>query len=102
MKRKTSRKPQSLHVKRSGKSKATRTKKLSKRRLATEVKPAQVKPADAIDGLVAASAQVLGLNIEPAWYGGVKFNLQLILRLGTMVDEFPLPNDTEPVPVFHA
>ena len=97
MKRKTSRKPKSLHAKRPGKSKATRPKKPSKRRA-----PAAAKPADGIDGLVAASAQALGLDIEPAWYGGVKFNLQLILRLGAMVDEFPLPNDTEPAPVFHA
>jgi hypothetical protein len=97
MKRKTSRKPQSLHPKRGGKTKAISSKTSSKRRA-----PAAAKPADAVDGLVAASAQALGLNIEPAWYNGVKFNLQLILRLGAMVDAFPLPDDTEPAPVFHA
>jgi hypothetical protein len=97
MKRKTSRKPKSLHARRPGKSKATRPKKPSKRRVV-----ADTKPADAIDGLVAAGARALGLNIEPAWYKGVKFNLQLILRIGALVDEFPLPDYTEPATVFHA
>jgi Protein of unknown function (DUF4089) len=97
MKRKISRKPPSLHAKRGGKSKALRSKKLSKRRAL-----AAAKPADAIDELVAASAQALGLKIEPAWRGGVKFNLQLILRLAALVDEFPLSDDTELAPVFHA
>jgi hypothetical protein len=99
MKRKKSGKPQSLHAKRGGKTKTVRSKKQpSKRRV-----PAAVcTPADAIDSLVAASTQALGLDIEPAWYNGVKFNLQLILRLATLVDEFPLPDDTEPAPVFHA
>jgi len=98
MKRKASRKPNSPHSGRAGKSKAIRfAKKPSKRR-----PPAAAKSADALDSLVAASAQALGLSIDPAWYGGVRFNLQLILRLGAMVDEFPLPDDTEPAPVFHA
>jgi Protein of unknown function (DUF4089) len=66
------------------------------------VAPVAPKAADAIDGLVAASAKALGLTIDPAWHGGVKFNLQLILRIGALVDEFPLPDDTEPAPVFHA
>jgi hypothetical protein len=97
MKRKTSRKPRSLYAKRAGKSKATRTKKPRKRRAR-----AAAKPADTIDGLVAAGAQALGLKIDPAWHDGVKFNLQLILRLAALVDEFALPDDTEPASVFHA
>ena len=97
MKRKKARKTKAVQAKRGGKSKIARTKKPAKRR-----EPAAAKAADAIDGLVAASAQTLGLNIEPAWYGGVKFNLQLIMRMGALVDEFPLPDETEPAPVFHA
>ena len=97
MKRKTVRKTKSAQAKRSGKSKAARAKKPAERQ-----RPVATKAADAIDDLVAAGAQALGLNIEPAWYGGVKFNLQLILRLAAVVDEFPLPDDTEPAPVFHA
>ena len=33
---------------------------------------------------------------------GVKFNLELILRIAALVDEFPLPDEAEPAPVFHA
>jgi hypothetical protein len=99
MRRKTVRKAKvPTAKKRGGKSKAARAKKPAKHHAPT----AAAKPADTIDALVAASAQALGLNIEPAWHGGVKFNLQLILRLAALVDEFPLPDDTEPAPVFHA
>jgi hypothetical protein len=63
-------------------------------------KPA--KPADPIDTLVTAGAEALKLPIAPAWRASVKFNLQLILRMAALVDEFPLPDDAEPAPVFHA
>jgi hypothetical protein len=97
MKRKTVRKAKALTAKkRGGQSKTARAEKPAKR----HAPPAA--PKDVIDGLVAASAQALGITIEPAWQGGVKFNLQLILRIGALVDEFPLPDDTEPAPVFHA
>jgi Protein of unknown function (DUF4089) len=97
MKRKTARKAKTVKAKRGGKVKAARARKPAKRQ-----RPAGAKPADAIDNLVKASAQALALDIEPAWYGGVKFNLQLILRIGALVDEFPLPDDAEPAPVFNA
>jgi hypothetical protein len=57
---------------------------------------------DAIDALVTASAQALALPIDPAWRGGVRFNLQLLLMVAGRVDEFPLPDDAEPAPLFHA
>jgi hypothetical protein len=98
MKRKAGRKAKAVTAKkRGGKSNSVHAKKPRKRPA-----PVAAKTADGIDGLVAASAQALGLNIEPGWYGGVKFNLQLILRLGAMVDQFSLPDDSEPAPVFHA
>jgi len=97
MKRRKARKAKVVPAKRGGRSKTARAKKPAKR-----LPPIASKAADAIDGLVAASAQALGLNIEPGWYGGIKFNLQLILRIGALVDEFPLPDDAEPAPVFHA
>jgi len=98
MKRKAARKAKAATAKkRGGKSKVVVAKKPRKPQA-----PVAAKTADAIDGLVAASAQALGLTIEPAWRGGVKFNLQLILRIGALVDEFPLPDDAEPAPVFDA
>jgi len=60
------------------------------------------RPPDAIDALVAASAQALGLTLDPAWQAAVKFNLQLILRHAALVDEFALPDDAEPAAVFRA
>jgi hypothetical protein len=62
----------------------------------------RTKRDDAIETLVAASAQALGLPLDPAWRAAVKFNFQLILRHAALVDEFPLPDDAEPAPVFHA
>jgi len=64
-------------------------------------KPKPHKPV-ALDSLVAASARALALPLDPSWESGVKFNLQLILRHAALVDEFPLPDDAEPAPVFHA
>ena len=50
---------------------------------------------------VSPSAQALGLrSIRLA--SGVKFNLQLVLRHAALVDEFALPDDAEPAPVFQA
>ncbi len=74
----------------------------SKRGAPAKVTAAEARQTDAIDALVAANAEALRLPIDPAWLGGVKFNLQLILHLAALVDEFPLPDDAEPAPVFHA
>ena len=57
---------------------------------------------DRVGALVDASAQALGLALDPAWRSSVKSNLQLILRHAALVDEFDLPDDTEPAPIFHA
>lgn len=57
---------------------------------------------DAIDSLVVANAQALGLTLDPSWEASIKFNLQLILRHAALVDEFPLPDDAEPAEIFHA
>jgi hypothetical protein len=65
-------------------------------------RPAAVAKTDALDALILAYTQALRLPLDPAWHGGIKFNLQLILNLGALVDGFPLPDDAEPAPVFHA
>ena len=62
----------------------------------------KTKREDSIDAFVAASAQALGLTLDPAWHGSIAFNLRLILRHAALVDEFALPDDAEPAPVFHA
>jgi len=85
-----------------------------KRKVGRKAKPARAKrprparataktrPKNSIDALVAASAQALGLALDPAWHDGIAFNLRLIQRHAALVDEFALPDDAEPAPVFHA
>ena len=63
---------------------------------------AEAKREDSIDALVTANAQALGLALDPAWQKSIAFNLRLILRHAALVDEFALPDDAEPAPVFHA
>jgi 1-carboxybiuret hydrolase subunit AtzG-like len=60
------------------------------------------KDTDVIAALVTANAHVLGIALEPDWRPGIEFNLALILRHAALVDEFQLPDDSEPGPVFHA
>ena len=62
----------------------------------------KIEPRDAFDALVDAGAKALGLPLDSAWHAGVRFNLQLILRHATLVEEFSLPDDAEPAPVYHA
>ena len=68
----------------------------------TSAKTTSAAPRDALDALVEAGAKALGLPLDPAWHASVKFNLQLVLRHGALVDEFQLPDDAEPAPVYHA
>jgi hypothetical protein len=93
-KRKTAPKKKDLHARRTDGRPAKRSRA---RRM-----PLQKRRGDLIDALVAAHAQALGMSIHPAWQNGVKFNLGLILRLGALVDDFPLADESEPGPVFHA
>lgn len=59
------------------------------------------EPVD-LDPYIAAAASALSLSIEPAWIPAVRANLEVTLRLAKLVDEFPLPDDTEPACVFVA
>ena len=76
--------------------------KRAKTKNAKKAKPSAPPKSDAIDAMVAAGAKALSLSIDPAWQPNVKFNLQLILRHAALVDEFSLPDDAEPAPVFRA
>ncbi len=55
-----------------------------------------------IDDHIAAVAKALALPIEDAWWPAVRANLEVSLRLAKLVDEFPLPDETEPASVFVA
>ena len=86
MKRKAGRKTKSAHAKRARPSRVA----------------AKTKPENSVEAFVVASAQALGLALDPAWHKSIAFNLRLILRHAALVDEFALPDDAEPAPVFHA
>ena len=88
-------------AKKSVRGSAAKTAKSSTTRKPRHAPPAPAQ-SDPLDALVIAGTEALRLPLDPAWHGSVKFNLLLILRLGALVDEFPLPDDTEPGPVFYA
>lgn len=58
--------------------------------------------ADPLDDYVDAVGKALGLPIDEAWRPAVKANLEFSLRIARLVDEFALPDETEPASVFAA
>ena len=60
------------------------------------------KSPEPLDDYIDAAARALRLTIEDAWKPAVRANLDVSLKLARMVDEFPLPDDTEPAGVFGA
>jgi hypothetical protein len=55
-----------------------------------------------LDDYVDAVSKALGLSIDDAWKPAVRANLEVSLRIARLVDEFPLPDETEPASVFAA
>jgi len=58
--------------------------------------------AEPLDEYIDAVAKALALPVEEAWRPAVRTNLDVSLRLARLVDEFALPDETEPAPVFTA
>jgi hypothetical protein len=58
--------------------------------------------ADPLDDYIDAVATALKLPIEQAWKPSVKANLDVSLKLAGLVDEFLLPDETEPASIFRA
>lgn len=58
--------------------------------------------ADDLDDYIASVAKALGLTLADSWLRAVRANLELSLRLAKLVDEFPLPDETEPASIFSA
>ena len=58
--------------------------------------------ADHLDNYIDAVATALALPVEDAWRPAVRANLEVSLRLARLVDEFSLPDETEPASVFTA
>jgi hypothetical protein len=58
--------------------------------------------ADHLDNYIDAVSTALALPVEDDWRPAVRANLEVSLRLARLVDEFPLPDETEPASVFAA
>jgi hypothetical protein len=82
--------------------KSTGREAKSARRARTPRGPVRARQSDAIGTLVVAASQALALPMEASWHSGVAFNLQLLFKHAALVDEFSLPDDAEPAPVFRA
>ena len=57
---------------------------------------------DPLDDYIDAVAKALALPVEEAWRPAIKANLEVSLRLARLVDEFALPDESEPAPIFAA
>ena len=53
-----------------------------------------------VETYVDIAAAVIGLPLDPAHRPGVILNLQRIAEMAALVMAFPLPEETEPAPVF--
>ena len=58
--------------------------------------------SDPLDDYIDAVAKALALPVEDSWRPAVRANLEVSLRLARLVDEFTLPDETEPASVFTA
>jgi hypothetical protein len=58
--------------------------------------------SDPLDDYIDAAAKALALPVEDSWRPAVRANLEVSLRLARLVDEFSLPDETEPASVFTA
>ena len=58
--------------------------------------------AEPLDDYIDAVAKALALPVEEAWRPAVRANLEVSLRLARLVDEFPLPDETEPASIYSA
>jgi hypothetical protein len=60
------------------------------------------KVSDTLDNYIDAVSKALALPVEDAWRPAVRANLEVSLRLARLVDEFALPDETEPASVYAA
>jgi Protein of unknown function (DUF4089) len=58
--------------------------------------------AEPLDDYIDAVAKALELPIDDAWKPSVRANLAVTLKMAKMVDEFPLPDETEPASIYAA
>ena len=57
---------------------------------------------DPTDDFIEAAAITLAVPLDPAWKPAIRANFEVTLKLARLVEEFPLPDDFEPAPVYKA
>ena len=57
---------------------------------------------ESLDDYIDAVTKALALPVEDSWRPAVRANLAVSLRLARLVDEFALPDETEPASVYTA
>jgi hypothetical protein len=57
---------------------------------------------DITDTWIASSAAMLGVPIDIAWLPSIRANVEVTFRLAKLVEDFPLPDEAEPAPVYEA
>ena len=57
---------------------------------------------DPLDDYMVAASTALALPLDDAWKPAVRANLAVSLKMARYVEEFPLPDETEPASVFAA
>ncbi|MGE0563501.1 MAG: DUF4089 domain-containing protein [Pseudolabrys sp.] len=58
--------------------------------------------ADPLDDMIAGAARTLEIPVDPAWTASIKTNLKATLDHARAVEQFPLPDEAEPAPLFKA
>lgn len=84
--------------------------KKRKKKAARAAKPVRVRKKaaprtrkpDHIDAFIDSSVATLGLKIKDAWRPSIRSNLQVTLQHAARVMQFPLPDESEPGPIFRA
>ena len=58
--------------------------------------------SDPLDQMIEATCAALGITPDASWLPSIRQNLEVSLRLARLVDDFALPDEAEPAPVFRA
>jgi hypothetical protein len=53
-----------------------------------------------IEAYIDAIVSTLDLRLEPEWRPAIKANVEVTIAMGRLVDDFKLPDISEPAPVY--
>ena len=57
---------------------------------------------ETLNTFIDVASRAMDLPIEPEWKPAIKAHLDVLLRLAAVVEQFRLPDEAEPAPVFEA